>query len=395
MKTLNDLEVNGKRVLVRVDFNVPLNDQGHITDDRRIRAALPTIRHLLNNGAAVILISHLGRPKGVHKPELSLKPVQDRLRQLLNQEIYFVEDCRGEAPAHIAHNLHPGDVVLLENLRFHPEEKKGDEAFARELADLAHVYINDAFGTAHRAHASTTVVAGFFAEKAPGLLMAQELESAQAVLNKPAKPFVLITGGAKVSDKIGILENLLPKVDSVIVGGGMAYTFIKAKGGEIGKSLLEETRLEAARQMLDRAEQEGKAFHLPADSVVASEISAEAVTEEAPSDAIPEGKMGLDIGPMARETFTQVLTAAKTILWNGPMGVFEYKPFAGGTLAMAEAVAHSTETGAYSLIGGGDSAAAVEKAGLAHQVSYVSTGGGALLELLEGKTLPGIAALED
>ncbi|MFW5659648.1 MAG: phosphoglycerate kinase, partial [Bacteroidota bacterium] len=344
-----------------------------------------------------VLCSHLGRPKGEVKPELSLKPVAEHLMNLLeapaavqfNSSMDF-DDYR-DAVAH----LDAGEILLIENLRFHPEEKKGDEAFAKELASLADVYVNDAFGTAHRAHASTAVVARHFDEKYPGLLMQQELDNGQHILESPGKPFVLISGGAKVSDKLAILENLMDKVDTILIGGGMAYTFIHAQGGQIGNSLLEKEHIDTARRLLKLASEKNTRLVLPEDSVVASEFKETAEHKITPSDAIPDGWMGLDIGPKAREQYNVILQEAKTVLWNGPMGVFEWDNFAEGTLGMAKALAETTRTGAYTLIGGGDSAAAVRKAGVADEVSYVSTGGGALLELLEGKTLPGLAALQD
>lgn len=393
MQDLRTADLSGKTVFVRVDFNVPLNERQVIIDDRRVRAALPTIELLLEKGAKVLLNSHLGRPKGTVQPALSLRPVQNRLAELLQREVLFCDPFTGDDALGLISNLHDCDVVLFENLRFHPGETKGDIAYAKELAEGCDVYVNDAFGAAHRAHASTAVMAQFFTEKYPGLLLAAEIENAQKVLQNFERPFVLISGGAKVSDKVAILENLLPKVDAVIIGGGMAYTFVKAQGGEIGNSLLEEDRLPLANDLLARAAASDKEFLLPEDSIVADKFGADAATQIAPSNAIPAGWLGLDIGPEARKSFAEVISNAKTLLWNGPMGVFELPPFAEGTLAIAHAIAAATENGAYSLIGGGDSAAAVEAAGVAEKVSYVSTGGGALLEFLEGKTLPGIAAL--
>lgn len=392
MKTLELLDFRGKTALVRVDFNVPIKN-GVITNDRRIREALPTLNYILNNGGALVIMSHLGRPKDGPTPELSLRPVQNRLAELLGRNVLFVNDCIGPDAEHTAHNLAPGDVLLLENTRFHKAEKAADRGFAKQLASLGHVYVNDAFGTAHRAEASTATVAEFFTEKAAGYLMAAEVANAQRVLHNAERPYVLVTGGAKVSDKIGILENLMDKVDAVVIGGGMAYTFIKALGGNIGSSLCEEDRIDLARDIMHRAKTAGKQFLLPIDSVVADAFSPTANTQTTLSDSIPEGWMGLDIGPQALEAARQAILGAKTILWNGPMGVFEMDAFAAGTMGVAQAVAEATQRGAYSLIGGGDSAAAIEKAGLASQVSYVSTGGGALLEYLEGKNLPGIVAL--
>jgi phosphoglycerate kinase len=393
MNTLESIDFRNRTALVRLDFNVPLDDQGRITNDRRIREALPTLQYILANGGSLVCLSHLGRPDGPD-PALSLRPVQARLGELLGRPVQFVADpLSPEADAVYSH-LKPGDVVLVENTRFWKAEKKADPDFAKQLSRLGQVFVMDAFGTAHRAEASTATVAGYFAEKCGGRLLQAEVQNAQRVLDSAQRPYVLVTGGAKVSDKIGILENLLPHVDAVIIGGGMAYTFIKAQGGEIGKSLCEDDRLDLARDLLARAAAQGKRILLPVDSVVADQFSATANTQTVDSNAIPAGWMGLDIGPQALAEARELVMGAKTILWNGPMGVFELESFSRGTFGIAQAVADATALGAYSLIGGGDSAAAIEQAGLASQVSYVSTGGGALLKYLEGKTLPGIAALQ-
>lgn len=390
---LKDADLLGKRVLLRVDFNVPLNNDGTVADDRRMRSALPTIRYILAQGASVMLASHLGRPKGKVAAEYSLSLIHHHLAELLGQSVFFIDDCIGEAAQQIAEQLVPGDVVLLENLRFHPGEEKGDWAFAEKLAALADVYVNDAFGAAHRAHASISEVPKLLTEKYAGFLLAQEVANAEKILQHAEKPFVAIVGGAKVSDKIAILENLLPKLDGLIIGGGMAYTFIKAQGGTIGSSILEEDRLQLAGELLETASRRGIEVLLPVDSVVADGFKPDASTQLCASTAIPEGWMGLDIGPEAGQAARKLLLSAKTILWNGPMGVFEWKAFAAGTQGVAQAVAEATARGAYSLIGGGDSAAAIKQMGLEDQVSYVSTGGGALLEYLEGQVLPGVAAL--
>jgi len=393
MKTIQGNSFAGKNVIVRVDFNVPLDKNFVITDDRRMTAALPTINYLLENGAAVILMSHLGRPKTGPEDKYSLKHIHNHLASLLNRNVIFVKDCVGADATDICSNLQAGDVVLLENLRFYPEEEKGDIEFAKKLASLAHVYVNDAFGTAHRAHASTAVIAQFFTEKYAGFLMEAEVANGNKVLNEAEKPYVAIVGGAKVSDKILIIENLLDRVTHLIIGGGMAYTFLKAQGYEIGKSLCEDDKLEKAKEILKLGREKGVTIMLPIDSVVADAFSNEANFKVVDNDQIPADMMGLDIGPRSSRAFSAVLSTAKTILWNGPMGVFEMENFAKGTFTIANAVAEATKNGAYSLIGGGDSAAAIEQANLADQVSYVSTGGGALLEHLEGKILPGIAAL--
>lgn len=391
----------GKKVLVRVDFNVPLDKNLQVSDDTRIRATLPTIQAILEAGGSAILMSHLGRPKGGPEDKYSLKHLVDHLQALLSTQmgkpvqIAFASDCIGEEAAQKAKALQPQQVLLLENLRFYAEEEKGEVGFAEKLSKLGDCYVNDAFGTAHRAHASTAVIAQFFApeNRMFGLLMQAEVSSAEKVLLKSEKPFTAIIGGAKVSDKILIIENLLQRASNIIIGGGMAYTFMKARGGEIGKSLCEDDRLETARQLLDKAAAAGVNILLPQDSVIANEFSATALTMVSGSNDIPEDWMGLDIGPIAREEFANCILESKTILWNGPMGVFEMEPFKAGTLAIAQAVAASTQKGAFSLVGGGDSVAAVNQFGFANQVSYVSTGGGALLEFFEGKELPGIAAI--
>ena len=392
-----------EKALVRVDFNVPLNDKYEITDDTRIRAAIPTIKKILADGGSVILMSHLGRPKDGPTEKYSLKHLVPHLTALLNtpagqaaaRQVIFATDCIGEPATKAAAALKPGQVLLLENLRFHKEEEKGDKAFAEQLAKLGDVYVNDAFGTAHRAHASTAVIAQFFPKdkRMFGLLMESEVTSAEKVLHQSQKPFVAIIGGAKVSDKILIIENLLERATDIIIGGGMAYTFFKALGGNIGKSLCEDDRLDTARELCSKAEKKGVRIHLPADSIIADKFAPDANDSSAPSDNIPEGWMGLDIGINACEQFTNVIHRSKTILWNGPMGVFEMEKFQRGTKGIARAVVEATQKGAFSLVGGGDSVAAVNQFGYADKVSYVSTGGGAMLEYFEGKELPGIAAV--
>jgi len=395
-KSISDISVSGLRVLMRVDFNVPLDDAFRITDDTRITAALPTVRKILADGGGVILMSHLGRPKDGPTDKYSLRHLVPHIRTLLaGTDVLFAEDCIGPVAEATAASLRPGEVLLLENLRFHKEEEKGDVAFAAALAKLGDVYVNDAFGTAHRAHASTAVMAADFpaGKRMFGLLMEAEVASAERVLHQAERPFVAIIGGAKVSDKILIIENLLERATDIIIGGGMAYTFMKAKGGRIGNSLCEADRISTALEILDQAAAKGVSIHLPQDSLVADRFDAAANRSEAPSDAIPDGWMGLDIGPAARAAFADVVMRGRTILWNGPMGVYEMEPFQAGTLAIARAVAESTRQGAFSLVGGGDSVAAVNRFGFSDQVSYVSTGGGAMLEFFEGKTLPGIAAI--
>lgn len=396
MSKFSEYNFKGKKALVRVDFNVPLDKGYAITDDTRMRAAIPTIQKILKDGGSVILMSHFGRPKSGPEEKYSLKHLVPHLRELLpGVDVAFAEDCTGEAATSAAAALNPGGVLLLENLRFHKEEEKGDESFAKSLGALGDVYVNDAFGTAHRAHASTAVIAKFFDKdnKLFGLLMEKEVENAERVLTKAERPFVAIIGGAKVSDKILIIENLLGKATDIIIGGGMAYTFMKASGGQIGNSLCEEDRLDTALDLLKKAEEKGVCIHLPADSVIASKFAADAEVAASPSNAIPENWMGLDIGTNACEQFTNVIRQGKTILWNGPMGVFEMEKFQHGTKAIATAVAEATQDGAFSLVGGGDSVAAVNQFGYAERVSFVSTGGGAMLEFFEGKELPGIKAI--
>ncbi len=396
----NFLEHNfaNEKALIRVDFNVPLDKVTFaIADDTRMTAAIPTIEKILNDGGSVILMSHLGRPKEGPEDKYSLKHIVTHLSELLQgKKVLFATDCIGDDANQLSANLQPGEVLLLENLRFYKEEEKGDEAFAEKLSKLGTVWVNDAFGTAHRAHASTAVIAKFFnAEKRFfGLLMAAEVESAEKVLHKAEKPFTAIIGGAKVSDKILIIENLLEKATDIIIGGGMAYTFMKARGGKIGNSLCEEDRLSTALEILEKAKAKNVSIHLPEDSVIADKFAADATTRVCPSDAIPDGWMGLDIGPKAAGIFSEVVKKSKTILWNGPMGVFEMEKFQAGTKAVAVAIAESTEHGAFSLVGGGDSVSAVNKFGFNNKVSYVSTGGGAMLEYFEGKVLPGIAAVK-
>lgn len=398
MSTFANYNFKGQRALVRVDFNVPLDDKFHITDDTRMRAAIPTIKKILGDGGSVILMSHLGRPKGGPEDKFSLKHLLPHLKELLpGVPVGFADDCIGESAVKASAELKPGTVLLLENLRFYKEEEKGDKAFAEKLSKLGDVYVNDAFGTAHRAHASTAVIAQFFPKdkRMFGLLMEAEVNSANKVLKDTRKPFTAILGGAKVSDKILIIENLLDKANNLIIGGGMAYTFLKAQGHSIGKSLCEEDKLDLANEILAKAKAKGVQLLIPVDSVVADKFAPDAATQEVSNAKIPDGWMGLDIGPASIEAFGKVILASKTILWNGPMGVFEMEKFQKGTKAVAEFVAQATADGAFSLVGGGDSVAAVNQFGLADKVSYVSTGGGALLEFFEGKVLPGIAAVTE
>jgi phosphoglycerate kinase len=390
--SISDLDLKGKRALIRVDFNVPLSEKQAVTDDTRIRAALPTIRLALGQGAKVLLVSHLGRPKGKVVPAMSLAPVAARLSQLLGAPVEMAPDCIGDAVKAAAAALKPGQVLMLENCRFHAGDEKNDEGMSRALAELCDVFVNDAFGAAHRAHASTVGVTRFVPIAAAGLLMAREVEYLGRALRNPARPFVAILGGAKVSDKIGVLKNLVTKVDALLVGGGMAYTFLKAQGMEVGASLLETDKLDVARSILGEARAKGATFLLPMDHVIAERAEATAATRVADGTAIPAGWMGLDIGPKAREAFAAVIRAARTIVWNGPMGVFELDPFREGTFAVARAIAAS---GATSIVGGGDSVAAVTLAGVADKMTHISTGGGASLEFLEGIDLPGVAALTD
>lgn len=394
MNTIDFLNFSGKKALIRVDFNVPLDDKFNITDDNRMVGAVPTIEKILNDGGSVILMSHLGRPKDGPTEKYSLRHLVRHLAILLNRDVQFADDCIGESTVSKAKELKSGEVLLLENLRFYKEEEKGDEVFAGKLASLGDVYVNDAFGTAHRAHASTAIIAKFFpAAKYFGYLMAGELANAEKILNHAERPFTAIMGGAKVSDKILLIEKLLEKVDNLIVGGGMAYTFAKALGGQIGNSLVEEDKLDLALELLEKAKAKNVNLLLPVDSVVADAFAADANTSIAQNDAIPAGWMGLDIGPESVKSFSSVVKSSKTILWNGPMGVFEMEKFETGTKSVAEAVVEATKKGAFSLIGGGDSAAAVAKFGFEDEVSYVSTGGGALLEYMEGKELPGVKAI--
>jgi phosphoglycerate kinase len=397
MSKFSQFNFGGKKALVRVDFNVPLNEKFVITDDTRMTAAIPTIKKILQDGGSVILMSHLGRPKDGPTNKYSLIHLVPHLQKLMgdNNEVFFASDCIGDPAQHAASLLEPGDVLLLENLRFHPEEEKGDMNFAEKLSKLGDVYVNDAFGTAHRAHSSTAIIADFYDadKKMFGLLMESEVASAERVLLKSEKPFTAIIGGAKVSDKILIIENLLEKATDIIIGGGMAYTFWKAQGKMIGNSLCEEDRLPLALKLLEKAKAKGVNIHLPADSTIADKFAADANTQNCDSANIPDGWMGLDIGIQARKDFSEVVLRSKTILWNGPMGVFEMEKFQAGTKTIAEAVAEATKHGAFSLVGGGDSVAAVNQFGFNEQVSYVSTGGGAMLEFFEGKTLPGISAI--
>ncbi len=391
---LTDLHLEGERALIRVDFNVPLNDSREVTDDTRIRAALPTIQHVLSQGGSVVLMSHLGRPKGPDE-RYSLKHILPRLEALLGQPVKFASNCVEDVALDVTQSLKPGEIALLENLRFHPEEKAGDEFFAGQLAENGTVYVNDAFGTAHRAHASTAVIARFFPEdKAFGFLMAKEIDALEIVLAHPEEPLTAIIGGAKVSSKLGIIEHLVGRVDRLIVGGGMAYTFVQAQGGNIGNSLVESDMHSQALAILEKAKSTETELLLPVDTRIADQFAADAATNVVATSEIPDGWMGLDIGPETTKRFVEAVLTSKTVLWNGPMGVFEMDAFAIGTNAVAEALAQATaKSNAFTLIGGGDSVAAINKAGLAERVSYVSTGGGAMLEYLEGKELPGIAAI--
>jgi phosphoglycerate kinase len=394
MKSIENYNFSGKRVITRVDFNVPLNDRFEVTDDTRIKAALPTIQKILNDGGSLILMSHLGRPKGGYEEKFSLKHVIPYLSEMLNLPVQFAPDCIGQETLQMAENLRSGEVLVLENLRFHPEETKGDERFAEALSSLAEVYVNDAFGTAHRAHASTTIIANYFEEeKLFGYLIGSELKSMDRLMLSPEHPFTAIMGGAKVSDKILIIEQLLNKVDHLIIGGGMTYTFIKALGGRIGDSLVEEDKLNLALEIMETAKSKNVEIHLPVDNVIADKFDNLANREYSKIDNVPDGWMGLDIGEETIRTFEAVIGQSKTILWNGPMGVFEMENFQNGTKCIAEAIARITQKGAFSLVGGGDSVAAVNRFHLSDQVSYVSTGGGAMLEYMEGKELPGIKAI--
>ena len=394
MKTIFDYDFKNRKASVRVDFNVPLNEAFEITDDSRIAKAIPTLQKILNDGGSIILMSHLGRPKGEAQNKYSLSHIKERIGELLGTQVKFTSNCLGDEAQEMAKQLQPGEVLLLENLRFHNEETTGDDAFARTLASYGDIYVNDAFATAHRAHASTAIMAQYFQDKCFGTIMAGELANAERIANNPKRPMTAIVGGAKVSDKLLIIDNLLDFADNIIVGGGMAYTFMKAQGGTIGNSLCEDDRMPLTLEIIAKAKAKGVNLLLPEDSIVADNFAADANTAVANSNAIADGWMGLDIGPKAANKYKEVLSNSKTILWNGPMGVFEMPAFENGTKAVAEAVAESTSNGAFSLIGGGDSAAAVKQFNYIDKVSYVSTGGGALLEYFEGKTLPGVKAIE-
>ena len=395
MKTLNDFNFNNKKAIIRVDFNVPLDENFKVTDATRIEAAKPTIDKILKDGGSVILMSHLGRPKGV-EAKYSLQHIVSKTEEILGQKVHFASDCIGEIAEKAAKNLQPGEILLLENLRFYAEEEKGDVEFSRKLASLGDIYVNDAFGTAHRAHASTTIIAQFFKEaKCFGYLLAKEIESIEKVLKNSEKPVVAILGGSKVSSKITVIENILDKVNHMIIGGGMTFTFIKALGGKIGNSICEDDKLELAIEILKQAKEKGVQIHLPVDVVAADAFSNDANTQVVDVKNIPDGWQGLDAGPKSLEIIKRIILDSKTILWNGPLGVFEMENFANGTISLGEYIAESTANGAFSLVGGGDSVAAVKQFGLEPKMSYVSTGGGAMLEMLEGRTLPGIAAILD
>jgi phosphoglycerate kinase len=395
MKTLNDFDFKNKKAIIRVDFNVPLDENFNVTDATRIEAAKPTIEAILAQGGSVILMSHLGRPKGVEE-KYSLKHILKTTSEVLGVPVQFASDCIGEEAKNAAANLKAGEVLLLENLRFHKEEEAGDVAFAKELASLGDIYVNDAFGTAHRAHASTTIIAQFFpTEKCFGLLLAKEIESLNKVLKNSEKPVTAVLGGSKVSSKITVIENILDKVDHMIIGGGMTFTFVKALGGKIGDSICEDDKQELALEILRLAKEKGVQIHIPVDVVAADDFSNTANTKIVDVNEIPDGWQGLDAGPKSLANFEKVIMESKTILWNGPLGVFEMESFANGTIALGNYIAASTENGAFSLVGGGDSVAAVKQFGLEDKMSYVSTGGGAMLEMLEGKVLPGIAAILD
>ena len=395
MKTLNDFNFNNKKAIIRVDFNVPLDENFKVTDATRIEAAKPTIDKILKDGGSVILMSHLGRPKGV-EAKYSLQHIVAKTEEILGQKVHFASDCIGEIAENAAKNLQPGEILLLENLRFYAEEEKGDVEFSKKLASLGDIYVNDAFGTAHRAHASTTIIAQFFKEaKCFGYLLAKEIESIEKVLKNSEKPVVAILGGSKVSSKITVIENILDKVNHMIIGGGMTFTFIKALGGKIGNSICEDDKLELAIEILKQAKEKGVQIHLPVDVVAADAFSNDANTQVVDVKQIPDGWQGLDAGPKSLEIIKRIILDSKTILWNGPLGVFEMESFANGTISLGEYIAESTANGAFSLVGGGDSVAAVKQFGLEPKMSYVSTGGGAMLEMLEGRTLPGIAAILD
>lgn len=392
MITVDDFDFKNKKALIRVDFNVPLNDKNEVTDDTRIRSAKKTIQKVLKDGGAVVLMSHLGRPEG-KETKYSLKNIVSKVSEVLNTEIKFTEDCIGSEAFAASKNLKMGEVLLLENLRFHKEEKEGDENFAKELARHGDIYVNDAFGTAHRAHASTAIIAKFFEDKCFGYLMADEIANLDKVLNSKEKPVTAILGGAKISSKITVIENILDKIDNLIIGGGMIFTFIKAQGGNIGNSLVEGEYEKTALEILEKAKEKNVKVYLPKDCIVADQFAANANSHVEEVGKISEPWIGLDIGPETITEFSAVIKNSKILLWNGPMGVFEFDNFSGGTKAIGLAVGEATQNGAYSLVGGGDSVAAVKKFNLEHKVSYISTGGGAMLEMLEGKTLPGIAAI--
>ncbi len=394
MKTLSDFNFSDKKALIRVDFNVPLNEKFEVTDATRIQAAKPTIIKVLEDGGSAVLMSHLGRPKGVQE-EFSLKHIVADISEVIGVEVKFVENCVGAVAEQAVAALNPGEVLLLENLRFHEEETKGDVAFAEQLSKLGDIYVNDAFGTAHRAHASTTIVAQFFSDaKCFGNLLTKEIESINKVLKDGQKPITAVLGGSKVSSKITIIENILDKVDHLIIGGGMTYTFVKAQGGKVGNSICEDDKQELALSILKQAKEKGVQVHLPVDVIAADGFANDANTKIEPANAISDGWEGLDAGPQTRQNFHDVIMQSKTILWNGPLGVFEMENFAKGTIALGDSIAEATANGAFSLVGGGDSVAAVKQFGFGKKVSYVSTGGGAMLESLEGKTLPGIVAIE-
>ncbi len=393
MITIDNFNFADKKALIRVDFNVPLNDDFQVTDTTRIEAAKPTIIKILEDGGSVILMSHLGRPKGIDA-KFSLQHIIEKVSEVIGVQVKFASDCVGEIAEKASAELESGELLLLENLRFHEEEKSGDLAFAKQLSTLGDIYVNDAFGTAHRAHASTTIIAQFFPDKKCfGYLLAKEIESIQKVLDDSEKPVTAIIGGAKVSSKIDVIKNILDKVDNIIIGGGMAFTFIKVKGGNIGDSLVENDKLDLAQDILNLAKQKNTRIHLPIDVIAADAFSEDANTQIFPANDIPDGWMGLDVGPKTNIGFSFIIAESKTILWNGPLGVFEMSKFANGTIELGNAIADATEEGAFSLVGGGDSVAAVKQFGFADKVSYVSTGGGAMLEMLEGKILPGIEAV--
>ena len=394
MKTISSFNFSGKKAVIRVDFNVPLNEKFEITDETRIKATIPTITKILKDGGSAVLMSHLGRPKDGPSDKYSLKHLVKRLSEVFGVQVKFANDCIGDEAVKLASELKPGEILLLENLRFYKEEEKGDVEFAKKLARYGDVWVNDAFGTAHRAHASTAVMGQFFKDKVCGKVMQDELDNAEKVLGNPDRPFTAIMGGAKISDKIQVMERLLEKVDNLIIGGGMSYTFVKANGGNIGNSICEKDKLDLALTIIKKAEEKGVKLFFPADSVIADKFSNDANRKIAAKGTIPDGWEGLDIGPEAITEFSKVIENSKTVMWNGPMGVFEMPNFAVGTESIARAVVKATEKGAYSLIGGGDSASAINNLGFGEKVSYVSTGGGALLEYLEGKELPGVTALK-